>query len=70
MPWIKELKASIINEYFDVSVQLLKEMPVLEKEQALEVQTLIRGALTSVQGRKEMLSKDMMKLKEVQKYIS
>ena len=70
MPWIRKFKVSIINEDFDVSVQLLKESPVLEKEQALEVQALIRSALVSVQERKDTLSKDMMKLKEVQKYIS
>ena len=70
MSWVEDLKVTIINKDFDKTVFLLKKIPKLNTEEALNVQSLISHALEIAKEEKNVLSKEMLKLKDIKKYIS
>ncbi len=69
-PWLDALQVAIIEEHHDSINSLLKEIPSLSKEEAIEANNLIRETITLFQKEKLSLKESMQKIKKHSAFLT
>jgi len=66
---LKELKVAVINEDFEKLQKISKKVPFFSSiEEAKEINFYINQAINLLQNKKNKISKEMQKIKKLQKF--